>query len=87
MEKEIQLGDEVRCKITGFKGTVVERTEYINGCVQFGVLPKCGKDVSKMPDAISLDKQSLQIVKKKSKKIKSDDDGGAMKPSKRMRGF
>ena len=86
MNKEIKLGDVVRCKLTGFKGTAIEKTEFINGCIQFGVLPRCGKD-GKMPDAISLDIQSLELVSKPKKKAKKKPTGGANRPAKSMRGY
>ncbi len=37
--RKIKLGDKVRCKFTGFEGTVMGRTEYITGCVTVGILP------------------------------------------------
>ncbi len=36
----INLGDEVEHVITGFKGTAVTRTTYLNGCVHFVVQRK-----------------------------------------------
>jgi len=41
---EIELGDKVRCIHTGFIGIAVARTEFINGCIQFNVLPKGDKN-------------------------------------------
>jgi len=75
--KEIKLGDKVRCKLTGFIGIAVAKTEFINGCVQWSVLSKIGKD-KKMPEEIGIDEQSLEIVPLKKKKIKKSDTGGAM---------
>ena len=39
MTARIQLGDEVRCRVTGFKGHAVARVEYIEGHVEFAVSP------------------------------------------------
>ena len=78
--REIKLGDKVRCKITGFTGTAVAKTEFINGCVQWSVVPRV-KDARKqitMPEEIGIDEQSLEIVPLKKKKIKKSDNGGAM---------
>ena len=36
----IQLGDKVKCKITGFTGIVTGKAEYISGCVRFNVEAK-----------------------------------------------
>ena len=40
----INLGDKVKCKITGLTGTAVARCEFLNGCVQFKVQPRFVKD-------------------------------------------
>ena len=34
------LGDEVKDTITGFKGIVVARTEWLNGCARVTVQPQ-----------------------------------------------
>ena len=36
----IELGDEVRCKISGLRGIVTGRCDYLNGCTQFLVKPR-----------------------------------------------
>ena len=33
----VKLGDKVKCRVTGFAGTVVKRTEYLYGSVQIEV--------------------------------------------------
>jgi hypothetical protein len=38
--KPIPLGSTARDKATGFSGVVIERIEYMNGCVSYGVIPK-----------------------------------------------
>ncbi len=75
--KEIKLGDKVRCKLTGFTGIAVAKTEFINGCVQWSVLSKMGKD-KKMPEEIGIDSQSLELVSKPKKRTKKKETGGAM---------
>jgi hypothetical protein len=40
------LGMEVQDKISGFRGTVTGRCEYITGCTQFLVQPKLKEDGS-----------------------------------------
>ena len=87
MNKEIKLGETVRCIHTGFKGVAVARTEYINGCIQYSVLPKCDKD-GKMPEELSLDIQSLEVIpSKKKKKSKRKSYGGPMNKGLKQRGF
>lgn len=40
----IKLGNEVRDIVTGFVGIATSRVEYINGCIQYCVVPKVGED-------------------------------------------
>ncbi len=86
---EIKLGDKVRCKITGFTGIAVARTEFINGCVQYNVAGKVGKE-NKLPldSEVSIDSQSLEVIKpkKKPRKIK-ETNGGPMRKPFHQRGF
>jgi len=74
---EIKLGDKVKCIQTGFIGIAVAKTEFLNGCVQFNVLPKC-KSTDKMPEDIGIDEQSLIVIPLKKKKRVKKDVGGAM---------
>lgn len=83
---EIKLGDKVRDKITGFTGIVVAKTEYINGCIQYNVAPKVGKD-NKILEDISIDEQCLEVIKTKKKKVKKARTGGATRPATKMRGY
>lgn len=58
-----ELGDEVRDRITGFRGIVTGRHDYIFGCAQFSILSqdeKAGKD----DRGRTLDEASLDIIKK-----------------------
>lgn len=36
----INCGDRVKDKITGFKGIVVAKTEWLNGCLRISVQPE-----------------------------------------------
>lgn len=57
----IGLGDKVRDKITGFEGLALEKSEYLNGCVQFEVQPKIDKE-GKIPDSCHIDEQQLEVI-------------------------
>lgn len=83
----ISLGDKVKCIHTGFVGIAVARTEFINGCIQFNVLPK-GDTKNKMPEDMGIDEQSLEIVstKRKKKAIKRNT-GGAMTRDMKRRNY
>jgi len=85
---EIELGDTVKDKVSGFKGIATSRTEFLNGCIQYDVVPKVGKD-NKILEGVAIDEGSLEIIKKKLgvKKVKKEEDGGPNHPSIRMRGY
>ncbi len=72
---KIQLGDKVKDKVSGFVGVAVAKTEFLNGCIQYNVMPKAGKD-GKMPEEVGIDEQSLEVIIKKIKKINKKDTGG-----------
>ena len=59
---KFNLGDEVKCIITGFKGVIVSRTEYFNGCIAYGVKPPIDKE-GKLQDNGWLDEPQLELVK------------------------
>ena len=85
MEK-IELGDKVRCKYSGFEGIVVADCRFINGCVQYSVLPKC-KDKNEPPKEEQIDAQSLEIVKKHKPVVAEEENGGPNRRGIRQRGF
>lgn len=55
------LGDRLKCRITGFDGIVNARIEYFNGCLQYGVKGPVDKD-GKIPDAHFIDEAQLELV-------------------------
>lgn len=73
----IEINDEVKDIITGFKGTVVAKIIYRNGCIQYEVQPKLLKDGVIVKSAW-IDEGQL-IVKKeaKTKKGKEKPPGGS----------
>ncbi len=84
----IQLGDKVKCKITGFVGTATARVEFINGCVQYNVMGKVGKDNKLAEEATqSIDQGSLEVIKPKEKKIEKKKTGGPNTRALPMRGY
>ncbi len=92
MNKEIELGDKVRCIHTGFEGTAICKSEFINGCVQWAILPKISKTskTSKeniMPEEVGIDSQSLEVVSKKKVKMIKKETGGPMRYGIKSRGF
>lgn len=59
---EIKLGDIAEDRITGFRGTVVAITEWINNCRRITMQPKVDKD-GKVPDAHTIDEPNAILVK------------------------
>ena len=49
------------CLVTGFKGIATAKIEYINGCVQYCVVPPVGAD-GKRIDGEYIDHQQLLIT-------------------------
>ena len=82
----ITLGDKVRCKITGFEGIATTRTEFINGCVQYGITPKIKKG-EKYPESVEVDEQQVEVISKKKKDVKKRKTGGSPRLARSMKGF
>ena len=58
----VKLGDKVKDTVTGFRGIVVSRNEWINGCVRIGV--QADKLVNGKPGEVEgIDEQQIQVVK------------------------
>lgn len=55
------LGEKLRDTVTGFEGIAVSRTEYLNGCWQYCLVPKAKKNES-YPKGVDLDVENLVRV-------------------------
>ncbi len=60
----IGLGDLVQDRITGFKGIVIARTEWLFGCVRITVQPQ-KLDKGKRLDSDSFDEANLKVIKRR----------------------
>lgn len=79
MAKRFELGEELRDKISGFTGIAITRVEFLNGCIQYGLKPKCNeKEPHKMPEAVHVDVQQLEKVPKEKVEVKQKPTGGDM---------
>ena len=79
MKKE--LGDILKERVTGIKGTAVARTVHLAGCDRITIQPKPKKGDTTIPDALTFDEPLLDIVSKAKngvKKDKSNTNGGPM---------
>lgn len=55
------LNAEAEDKLTGFKGTIIARAEYINGSIMYGIQPRMKEeDGHYIPDAKSIDEASIK---------------------------
>lgn len=59
---KFNLGDEVKHNLTPFKGTIVARTEWLNGCKRYNIQGKELKD-NMVGDLAVIDEQELTLVK------------------------
>jgi hypothetical protein len=60
--QEIQLGNKVRCIVTGLTGIATSRVEYLNGCEQICVTPSVKNDGE--PKHYYVDVNQLEVVGK-----------------------
>jgi hypothetical protein len=79
-KQEFSLGDEVKCKVTGFKGIVTSKTVFLNGCKQCGVQSPIGKD-GKWGDNYGIDESQLEMIKPAKVVVEQKPVGG---PSRRL---
>jgi hypothetical protein len=59
--KQIKLGHEVECIVTGFKGRAVGLYEYLHGCLRVNVQPVLDSE-GKIPTDAVLDAPQLKII-------------------------
>ena len=58
----INLGDEVKDKVSGFKGIAVAKHSYLEGCNRFSLQPKIDKDGT-LPSDVAFDEGQLEVIK------------------------
>lgn len=92
-ECDIELGSKVKDKFSGFKGHVLRKIVYLNGCVYFEVVPEHNESIliNEVPKASFIDSNRLETIK--AKKIVDPVDvapkssprpGGPMSVARRM---
>lgn len=72
-----KLGNELRDKVTGFKGIAIARTEWLNGCFRWVLQPKMGKD-GKVPEGQTFDEPQLEFISKGTVKEGPKNTGGPL---------
>jgi len=71
----IELGDEIKDTVTGFKGIAVAKTDWLNGCTRWTIQPSVDKE-GKVPPAECFDETQLVLVKRKKVAQGRHDTGG-----------
>lgn len=86
-EWSFALGDAVYDTVSGFKGKITSRTEWLNGCKRYSLQPQVDpKEPSKIPDMISLDEAQLAAEPSVAPtKIERKETGGDRPEPKRFR--
>jgi len=67
----INLGDEVKDTVTGFKGVAIVRHSYLQGCDRISVI---GKSTTEKPDPPELSFDEPQLIITKAKKVVGNGD-------------
>lgn len=83
----INLGDEVKCKITGFKGIAVARTTWISGCDRINIQPKGVDKDGKIFESQSFDEPLIEVIKSGKVEEGSHSTGGPRMTLKKEKGF
>lgn len=58
---KINLGDEVKCKITGFTGVVFTRSQWLHGCNTYGLKSRELRE-GKPQDLVWFDEPALELI-------------------------
>ena len=64
----LELGIKVKDRITGFKGTITARTEYLWGCNRYFVEPEVDENGA-YRDGQSFDEDSLELIEDETVKL------------------
>ncbi len=79
MKSNIKLGDKVKDRISGFQGTVIAITDWLNGCRRLTVAPNELKD-GKRIESDTFDVQDLELQQKSPAMEKVDRGGPTIHP-------
>ena len=78
---KFRLGVKAKDIITGYKGVVGGRTEYLTGCKQYGLIKEGLTKDGKTPDWEWFDESRLEVVKADPVKVNEKSDPGGPAPS------
>ncbi len=72
---KIPMGTLVEDKVTGYKGQVVARYEFLYGCRRYGIQAKELKD-GKPVESITIDEDACKVLKLPKEEHKTINTGG-----------
>lgn len=74
--QEPKLGDRAKDAVTGFEGIVIGRTEYLNGCIRFGIQPQKVTREGKVADSEWFDEKQLIVTADEAVTVAKKATGG-----------
>lgn len=64
---QFDLGVKVKDKVSGLQGTIILRSEHMNGCHRYIVQPYINKE-GKVPDSEWMDEHNIELLENPKKK-------------------
>ena len=75
------LGKKGTDRVTGLTGTIIGYVEYLTGCNQYLIVPKCKKgEENKKPTGHWIDDNRIDVKGKKIKLIETESNGPDISP-------
>lgn len=82
MKFKFELGKEAQDTITGFKGYIIWRVEYLTGCNQYGLQPQMKKGDKEAPapkqfeeNALTLTGKSITLPAEEEQRAQAEKEG------------
>ena len=72
----MRLGLEAKDKVTGFRGILVSKIEYLNGCIQYSIRPQKTNKDGKPFEGEWFDVQQIEILGPGISSITKNNSGG-----------
>lgn len=77
---EIELGDLVRDRITGFEGVVVAVTHWITGCARISIQPQSLNKEGQPTELATIDITQLELLEKEAFEVVDRSEKGGPRP-------
>lgn len=60
--EEIILGNKVKDIVSGVEGIAISKCEFLNGCIQYALVPKVKLNATVIPSDIWIDEAQLKVT-------------------------